>query len=95
MTELEYLELKKKVNQYEYNQQRKMIKRLSREKTIEDLNISVRLYNVLKRSEIHTIKELVEFNHVNLLRIRGCGKKCFDELERLFEEKGWKLIYEV
>jgi DNA-directed RNA polymerase subunit alpha len=95
MTELEYLELKKKVNQYEYNQHRKMMKRLSRFELIEDLDISVRLYNVLKRCEIHTIKELVEFNHVNLFRVRGCGKQCFNELERLFEEKGWVMIYKV
>lgn len=95
MTELEYLEMKKKVDRYEYNQRRKMMKKLTREKIIEDLDISVRLYNVLKRCEIHTVKELVEFNHVNLLRIRGCGKKCFDEIQRLFEDKGWELIYKV
>ena len=95
MTELEYLEMKKKVDRYEYNQRRKKIKKMTRFDLIEDLDISVRLYNVLKRCEIHTIKELVEFNHVNLLRIRGCGKSCFNELQQLFDDKGWELIYKV
>jgi DNA-directed RNA polymerase subunit alpha len=95
MTELEYLEMKKKVDRYEYNQHRKMMKKMTRFEVIEDLDISVRLYNVLKRCEIHTIQELKEYNFVNLLRIRGCGKKCFNEIEQLFEDKGWVLIYNV
>ena len=95
MTELEYNEMKKKVRQYEYQQHRKMMKKLSRVEVIEDLDISVRLYNVLKRGGISTIHELVTYNYVNLLRVRGCGKCTFNELERLFDEKGWELIYQV
>ena len=95
MTELEYKEMKKKVDRYEYNQHRKMMKKLSRVEVIEDLDISVRLYNVLKRGGISTIKELVNYNYVYLLRVRGCGKCTFNELERLFDEKGWELIYQV
>jgi DNA-directed RNA polymerase alpha subunit len=95
MTELEYNEMKKKVRQYEYQQHRKMMKKLSRVEVIEDLDISVRLYNVLKRGGINTIQELKEYNYVNLLRVRGCGKCTFNELERLFDEKGWELIYKV
>ena len=95
MTELEYNEMKKKVRQYEYQQHRKMMKKLSRVEVIEDLDISVRLYNVLKRGGISTIQELKEYNYVNLLRVRGCGKQTFGELERLFHEKGWTLIYNL
>lgn len=95
MTELEYKEMKKKVERYEYNQRRKWEKLMNREELVEDLDVSVRLYNVLKRSGINTIKELKEYNYVNLLRIRGCGKSTFNELELLFHEKGWTLIYKV
>lgn len=47
---------------------------------IEDLNLSVRAYNCLKRAGIDTIEQLKGCNQDELLRIRNLGKKCIDEI---------------
>lgn len=47
---------------------------------IEELDISVRTYNCLKRAGINTVEELEELDVLYVKRIRGLGKKSFEDL---------------
>ncbi|MDX2084389.1 MAG: DNA-directed RNA polymerase subunit alpha [Candidatus Melainabacteria bacterium] len=52
--------------------------------TIEDLELSVRAFNCLKRANIHSIQELLQKSESDLLNIKNFGKKSSDEvIERL------------
>lgn len=52
--------------------------------TIEDLELSVRAFNCLKRANIHSIQELLLKSENDLLNIKNFGKKSSDEvIERL------------
>ena len=83
--------MKKKVNQYEYNQHRKEMKRIQNQKpSINDLDISVRLYNIFKENEIHTIDELLSKSVSDFLRMKKFGRKCAREVEILYQDKGWE-----
>ncbi len=47
---------------------------------IEDLDLSVRAYNVLKRMNINTIPELCEHSAEDLMKSRNLGKKSLEEI---------------
>ena len=52
--------------------------------TIEELELSVRAYNCLKRASINTMSELLKKSENDLLNIKNFGKKSSDEVvERL------------
>ncbi len=48
---------------------------------IEDLQLTVRSYNCLKREGIHTVGELVARSEADLLDIRNFGQKSIDEVK--------------
>ena len=48
---------------------------------IEDLDLTVRSYNCLKRGGIHTVGELVGRSEADLLDIRNFGSKSIDEVK--------------
>ena len=53
---------------------------------IEDLNLSVRAYNCLKRSGLMTVGQVLEKSEDELLSLRNFGRKSYDELkDRLIE----------
>ncbi len=53
---------------------------------IEDLNLSVRAYNCLKRSGLMTVGQVLEKNEDELLGLRNFGRKSYDELrDRLID----------
>jgi DNA-directed RNA polymerase subunit alpha len=53
---------------------------------IEDLSLSVRAYNCLKRSGLMTVGQVLEKSEDELLSLRNFGRKSYDELrERLIE----------
>ena len=53
---------------------------------IEDLSLSVRAYNCLKRSGLMTVGQVLEKNEDELLGLRNFGRKSYDELrDRLIE----------
>jgi len=54
--------------------------------TIEDLNLSVRSYNCLKREGINTVGELVQRSEQELMDIRNFGQKSIDEVKGKLEE---------
>ena len=55
---------------------------------IEDLNMSVRSYNCLKREGIHTVGELVTRSEADLMDIRNFGAKSIDEVKAKLHELG-------
>ena len=56
--------------------------------TVEELNLSVRSYNCLKREGINTIGDLVEKSEAELMDIRNFGQKSIDEVKAKLEELG-------
>jgi DNA-directed RNA polymerase subunit alpha len=57
-------------------------------KPIEELDLTVRSYNCLKREGITTVGELVEKSEDDLLEIRNFGQKSIDEVKAKLEEIG-------
>ncbi|HHV20124.1 MAG TPA: DNA-directed RNA polymerase subunit alpha [Propionibacterium sp.] len=58
---------------------------------VEDLNLTVRSYNCLKREGIHTVSELVSRSEQDLLDIRNFGSKSIDEVKMKLHEMGLSL----
>lgn len=58
------------------------------DKQIEDLDLSVRSYNCLKRAAIHSVRQLVEFSENDLLNIRNFGVKSIEEVKDKLESMG-------
>ena len=58
---------------------------------VEDLNLTVRSYNCLKREGIHTVSELVSRSEQDLLDIRNFGSKSIDEVKLKLHEMGLSL----
>ena len=61
------------------------------DKQIEDLDLSVRSYNCLKRAGIHSVRQLVEFSENDLLNIRNLGVKSIEEVKDKLESMGLSL----
>jgi len=59
--------------------------------TIEELNLSVRSYNCLKREGINTVGDLVQRSEAELMDIRNFGQKSIDEVKAKLEELGMGL----
>lgn len=56
---------------------------------IEDLNLSVRAYNCLKRSGLMTVGQVLEKSEDELLSLRNFGRKSYDELREKLVEMGF------
>lgn len=65
------------------------------ETTIEDLDLSVRAYNCLKRANIHTVQDLVNKTESEMMKIRNLGKKSLKEVLDKVKEQGLSLREEV
>ena len=52
------------------------------EMTIEELDLSVRAYNCLKRAGINTVHELVQRNQEDMMKVRNLGRKSLEEVEQ-------------
>jgi DNA-directed RNA polymerase subunit alpha len=59
--------------------------------TVEDLNLSVRSYNCLKREGINTVGDLVQRSESELMDIRNFGQKSIDEVKAKLDELGLDL----
>ena len=58
------------------------------EMTIEELDLSVRSYNCLKRAGINTVQELAQRSMDDMMKVRNLGKKSLEEVERKLKELG-------
>jgi DNA-directed RNA polymerase subunit alpha len=55
---------------------------------IEDLNLSMRAYNCLRRSGLITVAHVLEKSEEELLALRNFGRKSYDELRDKLDELG-------
>ena len=58
---------------------------------IEDLDLTVRSYNCLKREGIHTVGELINRSEADLMDIRNFGSKSIDEVKAKLVSMGMSL----
>jgi len=65
------------------------------ETPIDELELSVRAYNCLKRANISSLGELTRKSEEDLMKVRNCGRKTLDELMKKLEEKGLALKQNV
>ena len=56
------------------------------ELTIEELDLSVRSYNCLKRAGIHTVEELTKKAEDDMMKVRNLGRKSLEEVQKKLQE---------
>ena len=59
--------------------------------TIEELDLSVRSYNCLKRAGINTVEELSMRDEEEMMKVRNLGKKSLEEVQQKLEALGLSL----
>ena len=59
--------------------------------TIEDLDLSVRSFNCLKRAGIHSVRDLAEKSESEMMRVRNLGRKSLEEVKKKLDELGLSL----
>ena len=58
------------------------------EMSVEDLDLSVRSYNCLKRANIHTVEDLTKRTEDDMLKVRNLGRKSLEEVVKKLEDLG-------
>jgi len=58
------------------------------EMTIEELDLSVRSYNCLKRAGINTVEELIRKTDDEMMKVRNLGKKSLEEVQHKLHDLG-------
>ena len=58
------------------------------EMSIEDLELSVRSFNCLKRAGIATVEDLVNKSETDMMKVRNLGKKSLDEVTNKLHSLG-------
>lgn len=61
------------------------------ELTVEELDLSVRSYNCLKRAGINTVSELILRTEEEMMKVRNLGKKSLEEVQNKLTELGLAL----
>ncbi len=64
------------------------------EMTIEELDLSVRSFNCLKRAGINTVDDLINKSEEEMMKVRNLGKKSFDEVREKMASLGLNLSSE-
>ena len=54
---------------------------------VEELDLSVRAYNCLKRAEINTVSDLLNFSQEDLLQIKNFGRRSAEEVIEALQKK--------
>ncbi len=60
-------------------------------KTIEELDFSVRSYNCLKKSGVNTLRDLINYSPEEVIKIKNLGKKSLDEIKEKINKYGFTL----
>lgn len=61
------------------------------EMTIEELDLSVRSYNCLKRAAINTVEDLISKTEEDMMKVRNLGRKSLEEVVQKLESLGLSL----
>lgn len=67
------------------------VKEKALEMTIEELDLSVRSYNCLKRAGINTVEQLTAKSEDEMMKVRNLGKKSLEEVIHKLHELGFSL----
>ena len=62
--------------------------------TIEELDLSVRSFNCLKRANINTVRDLINKTPEEMMKVRNMGKKSLDEVQNKLAMMGLSLATE-
>ena len=62
--------------------------------TIDELDLSVRSFNCLKRANINTVADLISKTGEDMMKVRNMGKKSLDEVQKKLEMMGLSLAGE-
>ena len=62
--------------------------------TIDELDLSVRSFNCLKRANINTVADLINKTGEEMMKVRNMGKKSLDEVQKKLEMMGLSLASE-
>ena len=74
------------LNKSEDDKQQQILKML-----IEEMDLSVRSYNCLKRANIHTVEDLTKKTEEDMLKVRNLGRKSLDEVIQKLDSYGLAL----
>jgi len=61
------------------------------EKTIEELDLSVRSFNCLKRAGINTVEDLISKSENDMMKVRNLGRKSLEEVIVKLQDLGFSL----
>ena len=61
------------------------------EMTIEDLDLSVRSFNCLKRAGINTVEDLIQKSEEDMMKVRNLGRKSLEEVIHKLDSLGFAL----
>lgn len=64
------------------------------EMTIEDLDLSVRSFNCLKRAGINTVEDLINKSEEDMMKVRNLGRKSLEEVIQKLNSLGFSLQME-
>ena len=56
--------------------------------TIDDLDLSVRSYNCLKRAALNTVADLTAKSEEDMMKVRNLGRKSLKEIKEKLEDMG-------
>lgn len=65
------------------------------EMTIEELDLSVRSFNCLKRAGINTVEDLTKKTEEEMMRVRNLGKKSLEEVINKLHSLGYDLSHDI
>ena len=61
------------------------------EMTIEELDLSVRSFNCLKRAGINTVEDLINKSEDDMMKVRNLGRKSLEEVIQKLNNLGFDL----
>ena len=64
------------------------------EMSIEEMDLSVRSFNCLKRANINTVRDLISRTPEEMMKVRNMGKKSLDEVQNKLAMMGLSLATE-
>ena len=59
--------------------------------TIEELDLSVRSFNCLKRAGINTVQDLINKSEEDMMKVRNLGRKSLEEVVNKLNSLGFNL----
>lgn len=68
--------------------ERRPVQNENLDRSVEELELSVRSYNCLKNADIRTIRELVQKNEQEMLKTKNFGRKSLNEIKEILAAMG-------